>query len=185
MKSVRGTFIVDIGGQTHNTEVELSNGHKLYLDPTYKPTFHAKTEGVVLGSYTGSDVQQGDTLYFYYTVVEREDTIQYIEGKWVAVIPEDMCFFFERNGAIRSLNGRIGVRKYQLPRKEIVGLQIAGLKAYSEKQGEVVIHPDSDMIGKKVMFHDRCAFENRIQKEDMYVMTTDDIEAVLTDWLPE
>lgn len=185
MKSVRGTFIVDIGGQTHNTEVKLSGGQVLYIDPTYKPTFHAKTDGVVKGSYNGSPVEEGDTLYFYYTVVEREDSIKFIEGKWYAIVPEDMVFFYKRGERIYSLNSRVGIRRYKLPEKEIGGLKMARKKIYSENQGEVCIHPDPEMIGKKVWFHDRCAFENRINDEDIYVMVEDDITAVMSSYLPE
>jgi hypothetical protein len=41
------------------------------------------------------------------------------------------------------------------------------------------------MVGQKVTFHPRNAFENRLDMQNVYVMCEEDIDATLVDWLEE
>lgn len=78
MNSVFGRFIVDIQRDAYNREMELGNGVKLYIDPSYKPTHHAKQEGVVYAPPRTSNINRGDLLFFHYTVIEMDGALSLI-----------------------------------------------------------------------------------------------------------
>lgn len=178
-------LIVDIGRDPYEREKVLENGSKLFLDPSYKPTWHAKIYGKVHASFRGSEVSSGDKLYFHYTCVEMEDAMQRIDDDNYLLVPSDMAFFKVDNaGKMASLNNKVAVLPYIHEPKMLTSL-LHSLEQprKSEIQGLVLCHPDEDMIGKKVFFHSRYAFENLIEGQEVYVMDADAIDGVLETWI--
>ena len=180
-------FIVDVGRDPYTREKVLQNGSKLFLDPSYRPTWHAKIDGIVHAPYRGSDVERGEKLYFHYTCVEMDDSLQYVDGDLYLMVPSDLCFFaVSSNGRVRTLNSHIGILPYKEEPKVLSnGLYATSNAIKSEKQGLVIYHSDKSMVGKKVLFHPRNAFENEIEGQKLYVMQEDDLLAVIDDWLDE
>ena len=180
-------FIVDIGRDPYEREKVLQNGSKLYLDPSYRPTHHAKTYGTVKATYRGSEVDNGDKVYFHYTCIEMEDAMQYIEGDTYLMVPADMCFFkVNANGLLTSLNDRVAILPHtKEPKMLTERLYSSQGPIKSERQGLVVCHPDNEMVGKKVFFHHRNAFENDVEGQKVYVMYAEAIHGILDDWLEE
>lgn len=187
MDSVFGRFIVDINRDAYNREIELNGGGVLYVDPTYRPTHYAKQEGVVYASPRGSKVGRGDRLFFHYTVIERDGAIAFIDGDTRCLVPEDTVFFVKRadSSIWESFNGFVAVVPHLLPEKLSGGLQLRPDGIASESQGTVLVHPNPEMVGQKVSFHSRNAFENRLDMKKVYVMHEDDIDATLVEWLEE
>jgi hypothetical protein len=187
MDSVFGRFIVDINRDAYNREIELNGGGVLYVDPTYRPTHYAKQEGVVYASPRGSRVGRGDRLFFHYTVVEMEGSVAFIDDDTRCLVPEDSVFFVKRSDSSiwESFNGHVAVVPYKLPEKLSGGLKLRPEGLVSEKQGTVLVHPNPEMVGQKVTFHPRNAFENRLDMKSVYVMSEEDIDATLVDWLEE
>ena len=187
-KAILGTgrrYIVDIGRDPYEREKVLENGSKLFLDPSYRPTYYAKIYGKVHASYRGANVAKGDKVYFHYTCIEMEDAIQYIDGDNYLLVPSDMVFFsVGADGLLESQNNRVAVLPYLIePEMLTQTLYSAKQPTKSETQGLVVCHPDRDMIGKKVFFHSRNSFENLVEGQEVYVMDADAIDGVLETWL--
>lgn len=187
MNSVFGRFIVDIQRDAYNREMELGNGVKLYIDPSYKPTHHAKQEGVVYAPPRTSNINRGDLLFFHYTVIEMDGALAFIDGEEKCLVPEDSVFFVKRQNSLiwESFNDTVAVVPHTLPEKLSGGLKLRSEGIKSEKQGTVLVHPNREMVGQKVSFHPRCAFENRLGKRNVYVMREEDLDSELIDWLEE
>jgi hypothetical protein len=187
MDSVFGRFIVDINRDAYNREIELKGGGVLYVDPSYRPTHYAKQEGVVYASPRGSKVGRGDRLFFHYTVIERNGAIAFIDGDTRCLVPEDTVFFVKRadSSIWESFNGYVAVVPHLLAEKLSGVIQLRPAGIVSESQGTVLVHPNPEMIGRKVSFHSRNAFENRLDAQKVYVMHEEDIDATLVDWLEE
>lgn len=183
--ALSGRFIIDIDKDGYEREKVLESGVKLYLDPTYRPTWYAKTSGGVVATPKKSKVIKGDTLYFHYTAVEVPGAIEWLEDGLYLTVENDFAWFYQRGDDVECLNGRCAVVPHQPEQTDLGGGIMSMEKPLSRTQGTVLYHDDKELIGQKVFFHRRNAFINEINGQKVYVMFQNNIEGTLDEWLEE
>lgn len=181
----------------YQDEIEFSNGSKLYVDVTWNPETHVTICGEVValpvgewcknttGQWLKQELQVGDLAYFNYLTVDKENLIT--GEKDVYLVDLENVFCYVRSGELTAVANHVLVEPRMIEEK--VGNIYVGVPKKSEVEGYVryIGTPIKDkeplgvMKGDCVRFHERYAFENKIEGDDYYVMKQNNLFGKILD----
>tara|TARA_Y100001938_G_scaffold137547_1_gene201855 strand:+ start:236 stop:847 length:612 start_codon:yes stop_codon:yes gene_type:complete len=198
MKMIGQKVVVQVDKDYQDT-LELSSGVKLYLDTTYNPTHHVTIQGRVVaapvgkyvrrsdGKYIKNEIREGDMIWFNYLTVDPTNLVE--DTKNCYILDLEMVFCYLRGGTLTATSNHCLVKPLENKTKTFSDIIITGQPKFSKNQGYVrfISTPlknceKSELErGDLVWFHERYAFENKINGDDYYVMETTNIESKITE----
>tara|TARA_R100000734_G_C3318950_1_gene113880 strand:- start:6397 stop:6999 length:603 start_codon:yes stop_codon:yes gene_type:complete len=175
----------------YQDEVVFDNGDKLYLDVSWNPEHHVTICGEVValprgewckntrGEWIKQELEIGDLAYFNYLTVDKENLVTGERDIYLVDLESVYCYV--RGGAITAVANHVLVEPLVIEDK--VGSIYVGVPKKSETNGYLRFigtpKKGSDDLGlvsgDEVTFHDRCAFLNKIEDVEYYVMRQDDL----------
>jgi co-chaperonin GroES (HSP10) len=179
----------------YQDEIDIGNGQKLYLDPSWKPEEHVTICGEVVaipnskwcktftGDFIENELYVGDLIYFNYLTVDPTNLIP--GEKNLYTVDLEMIFCYVRGGRITATSNHALIKPIRIKQPMRGKIYLSTPNSGVSKNRGVVKYlspPKKNSEkpeiarGDEVWFHERNAFENEIEGKKYYVMQQDIIE---------